>query len=51
MNSNPRSVPADAREPDEEQRETQQRLEHLTDDPDAPGLHQTHDQIADESTR
>lgn len=51
MNSKPRSVPTDAREPTDEQRETEERLEHRNDDPDAPGLQQTHDQIADESTR
>ncbi len=49
--SNPRPVPTDARKPTEEQRETEERLEHRNGDPDAPGLHQTHDQIADESTR
>jgi hypothetical protein len=51
MNSNPRSVPADATQPTEEQRETEERMEHQNDDPDGPGLQQTHDQLADESTR
>jgi hypothetical protein len=49
--SNPRSVPTDARKPTEEQRETEDRLEHRNDDPDAPGSQQTHDDVADESTR
>jgi hypothetical protein len=51
MNSNPRSVPTDAREPTEEQRETEERLEHQDEDPGAPGLQQTHDNVAAESTR
>jgi hypothetical protein len=49
--SKPRSVPTDAREPTEEQRETEDLLEHQNGDPDAPGLQQTHDNVADESTR
>jgi hypothetical protein len=51
MNSNPRSVPTDATKPTEEQRETKERLEHQDEDPDGPGLQQTHDDVADESTR
>ena len=35
--SNPDQFRTDARKPDEEQRETQERLEHQSDDPDAPG--------------
>jgi hypothetical protein len=51
MDSNAHSVPADARKPTDEQRDIEEKLEHRNDDPDAPGLQQTHDQVADESTR
>jgi hypothetical protein len=44
--------PEDARKSTEEQRELQEQLEHSDDDdPDAPGLHQSHRDVADESTR
>jgi hypothetical protein len=45
------NVPKDARKTTEEQRETEELLEHQDDDPDAPGLHQSRHQTADETTR
>ena len=48
---NPPKEPKDARETTEEQRETEELLEHPDDDPDAPGLQQTRHQVADETTR
>jgi hypothetical protein len=50
-NSNPDPNPKDARKVTEDQREEQDRLEHQGDDPDAPGLQQSQDDIADESSR
>jgi hypothetical protein len=47
----PEDRPADARKATDEQRRVQDELEHQGDDPDAPGLHQSHRQIADESRR
>ncbi|QLL07596.1 hypothetical protein [Mycobacterium vicinigordonae] len=44
-------VPKDAREATDEQRRQEELLEHQGDDPAAPGSEQSHDQIADESTR
>lgn len=49
--SNPDPYPKDARKVTEDQREEQDQLEHLGDDPDAPGLQQSQDDIADESSR
>jgi hypothetical protein len=49
--SNPDPNPRDARKVTEDQREEQDQLEHQGDDPDAPGLHQSQDDIADESSR
>jgi hypothetical protein len=43
--------PKDTRKTTEEQRQVQDQLEHQDDDPDGPGLQQSRDQIADESTR
>jgi hypothetical protein len=43
--------PKDARKVTEDQREEQDQLEHQGDDPDAPGLQQSQDDIADESSR
>jgi cell division protein FtsN len=43
--------PEDASKSTEEQRQLQEQLEHQDDDPDAPGLHQSHRDVADESTR
>jgi hypothetical protein len=50
-NGSPPPEPKDAREPTAEQREIQEQLEHQNDDPEAPGRHQTRDQLPDESTR
>jgi hypothetical protein len=41
-------APTDA---NEEQRAMQDKLDHRNDDPDAPGGHQTREQIPDESGR
>jgi hypothetical protein len=46
---NPQSTPKDATESTEEQRELQHELEHRDDDPYAPGRHQDHHQVADET--
>jgi hypothetical protein len=52
FDANPSLEPKDARKATEEQREVQEQLEHQGgDDPDAPGLQQTHHQVADETTR
>lgn len=47
--NDPRETPKDARKATEEQRELQDELEHQNDDPDAPGGHQTRNQVADET--
>jgi hypothetical protein len=50
--ANPSPEPKDARKATEEQREMQDQLDHQKgDDPDAPGLGQTHHRVADETTR
>src|ERR1700734_2491160 len=49
--SNPDPYPKDARKVTEDQREQQDQLEHQGGDPDAPGLQQSQDDIADESSR
>ncbi len=50
--ANPSPQPKDARESTEEQRQMQDQLDHdKGDDPEAPGLRQTHHQVADETTR
>ena len=51
VNSDPQPRPADARKATQEQRELQEKLEHLDDDPDGPGLHQSHRDLPDETTR
>jgi hypothetical protein len=43
------SKPKDARKPTEEQRIEQEQLDHKDDDPDAPGRHQTREDVADET--
>ncbi len=48
INSDP---PEDARKATEEQRQVQEELDHQHEDPDAPGLHQSRHDVADESTR
>ena len=50
-NFDPPPAPEDARKATEEQRELQEKLEHQNEDPDAPGLHQSRHDVADESTR
>ena len=47
--NNPPATPKDATKATEEQRELQDELNHADDDPDAPGNHQDHHQIADET--
>jgi len=42
-------TPKDATKATEEQRELQNELDHQHDDPDAPGRHQSKDQVADET--
>ncbi|MEY8015911.1 hypothetical protein [Mycobacterium servetii] len=50
-NIDPPEVPEDARKATEEQRRLQDELEHQGEDPDAPGLHQSHEDVAEESRR
>ncbi|GFG64357.1 hypothetical protein MKUB_18470 [Mycobacterium kubicae] len=46
------SKPEDATKPTDEQREMQAELDHQNeDDPNAPGLHQSRNDLADESRR
>ena len=47
----PTEAPEDARKATEEQQDLQDKLEHQDDDPDAPGLQQSHHNVADESPR
>jgi hypothetical protein len=47
--NNPPATPKDASKATDEQRELQDELDHQDDDPDAPGGHQTHKQVADET--
>ncbi|MBE1549973.1 hypothetical protein GGC64_004013 [Mycobacterium sp. OAS707] len=47
--NDPRATPKDATKATEEQRELQSELDHQHDDPDAPGRHQSKDQVADET--
>jgi len=49
--ANPDPEPKDARKASEDQRQIQDQLEHSGDDPDGPGMQQTGDDIAGESTR
>ena len=51
QDNTPPSTPTDANETTEEQRAMQDKLDHRNDDPDAPGGHQTREQIPDESGR
>jgi hypothetical protein len=50
-NGNPVPIPNDARKATEEQRQVQDQIDHQDDDPNGPGLQQSQDQIADESSR
>jgi hypothetical protein len=47
--NDPRATPKDATKATKEQREIQNELDHQNDDPDAPGRHQSKDQVADET--
>lgn len=49
--NDPAAKPKDARQATEEQRRVQEQLEHTDEDRDAPGLHQSRHDVADESTR
>jgi hypothetical protein len=49
QDNDPRATPKDATKPTEEQRELQDELDHQHDDPDAPGRHQSRNQVADET--
>ena len=51
MEGNPPKNPKDATQTTEEQRDQEERLEHRDADPDAPGLHQSRHDVADETTR
>ncbi|MCV7103318.1 hypothetical protein [Mycobacterium palustre] len=51
VNIDPPAAPVDARKATEEQRVLQEELEHQDDERDAPGLHQSRHDVADESTR
>lgn len=50
-NIDPAPTPEDARKATEEQRQLQEQLEHQNEDLNAPGLHQSRHDVADESTR
>jgi hypothetical protein len=47
--NHPTPTPKDATEATEEQRVLQDQLAHQDDDPDAPGGHNSHRDIADET--
>ena len=47
----PAPPPRDATKATEEQRDRKEKLDHLDEDPDAPGLHQSRHDLPDESTR
>jgi hypothetical protein len=47
--NDPAANPKDATKATDDQRDMQEKLDHRHDDPDAPGRHQTKDQIADET--
>ena len=47
--NDPPAKPKDATKATEEQRALQDELDHQNDDPDAPGGHQTRNQVADET--
>jgi len=46
---NPPPTPKDATKATDDQRKLQDKLDHQNDDPDAPGLHQSRKQVADET--
>jgi hypothetical protein len=47
--NDPPANPKDARKVTDEQRKIQRELDHQNDDPNAPGGHQTREQVADET--
>ncbi|MEO3758245.1 hypothetical protein ABGB19_08175 [Mycobacterium sp. B14F4] len=49
--NDPSAKPKDATEATEEQRELQDQLDHRDDDPEAPGGHQSRDDMPDEIGR
>jgi hypothetical protein len=49
--SQPDPIPEDASKATEYQQEEQELLEHQNEDPDAPGIRQSSDDIANESSR
>lgn len=51
QNNDAAPTPKDTRRATEEQRHVQEQLEHQDEDRDAPGLHQSRHDVADESTR
>ena len=51
IQNDPDPEPKDARKPTEDQREIQEQLEHQNGDQDAPGLHQSRQDLPDESGR
>ena len=46
--NDPAGKPKDASKATDEQRDLQDKLDHRNDDPNAPGGHQTKDDVADE---
>ena len=50
-NIDPAATPEDARKATEEQRQLQEQLDHQDEDPNGPALHQSRQDLADESTR
>ncbi|ETB09245.1 hypothetical protein [Mycobacterium avium] len=51
VNSDPPARPEDAQKATEEQRKLQEQLDHQDEDPDGPGLHQSRQDLPEESTR
>jgi hypothetical protein len=49
MQEGGRPIPKDARKPTEEQEELQDEFDRQGEDPDAPGQHESREQIADET--
>jgi hypothetical protein len=49
QHNDPAQKPKDASEVTEEQKEQQELFDHRNDDPEAPGRHESREQIADET--
>ena len=49
QSNDPAATPKDATKTTEEQRALQDKLDHQNDDPEAPGRHQSREQVADET--